>query len=448
MTQRATMTTGRGFPKRLFCNPFFIASTATVLRLTPLFLAYRFKPWLVVGPSTGGEVIQIARSIASGNGFGNPVAGMTTGPTAWLCPVYPYIVAGAFKLAGIYTAESRLLLLVLNCVLAGLTVFPIYAIARRTVGTTTAICAAWMWVVLPVAWHVPLRLIWDSTLNALALAVLCWATLFMRGSRRRLPWAGYGAIWAIAALTSASVLSLMPFFLGWLIWELRQESLPWFKPVATAVLVFALGLAPWTLRNYLVFRQFVLIRSNFGLVLWMGNHPGTSGFDVSLTPFGNSQPAAAYRRMGEIAFMAEQKRNAYAFIASHPGRTLASAVHNAWTFWIDVTDQKANPWYGGHGYLNLRFLSNAALLLLGLAGIFRLLRSHNPAAPLYLSVLVIFPLIYYLTRPAVRFRFAIEPVLTVLAAYGAVWIWNWIDQRNLQRGDVEGKTETSSLYAG
>ena len=430
------MTNLQVLPRRLLRNPAFIAITATVLRLAGLGLLFRFRPWLVFSPSTGGEVAQIARSIALGRGFGNPLGVVTTGPTAWLCPVYPYIVAGGYKLGGIYTLNSRLLLLALNCVFAGLTIFPIYGIARRTLGTTAAVCAAWIWVVLPVAWQVPLKLVWDSTLNALSFAVIFWATLAVRGQRRSMMWAGYGAHWAIGALINASILSLMPFFFGWLLWQARKESAPWLKPLATAALVFALCLAPWTARNYLAFGKFVLIRSNFGLVLWMGNHPGSYGFDVSLTPFGNVEPAADYRRMGEIAFMEDRKNKAYAFIESHPARTLGLALRNAWTFWIDVTDRKANPWYGSPGYLNIRFASNVALILLVLAGTFQMLRSRNPAALLYLAVAAFFPLIYYLTRPAVRFRFAIEPILTILAAYGAVFLFQWIKERHLPGSDA------------
>ena len=43
---------------------------------------------------------RIGRSLALGQGFGNPIA--DTGPSALLPPVYPYILAGIFKLFGIY----------------------------------------------------------------------------------------------------------------------------------------------------------------------------------------------------------------------------------------------------------------------------------------------------------------------------------------------------------
>jgi 4-amino-4-deoxy-L-arabinose transferase-like glycosyltransferase len=403
---------------------------AVVLRLVGLYSLFRWRPWAVVDPvMSGGEVVQIARSIVWGKGFGNPIGGFETGPTAWICPVYPYIIAAIFKLEGIYTVRSRLVLLGLNCLFAGLTILPIYGIARRTFGRETAVIASWLWVVLPSAWQIPIRLMWDSALTALSLAVIVWATLAIRGQRRLLTWAGYGALWAFGALANAAILILAPFVFGWLLWDLRKQSASWFKPLAIAALIFALGLAPWTLRNYMVFGKVVLIRSNLGLVLWMAHHPGPPGFNGGMSPYSDRHQTALYQQMGEMEYMKAKKREAYSFMASHPGQTLSMAVGNAGTLWFGVTDRAANPWYGGARYLSIDFLANTAVILFALAGIVLALRARNTTAPLYLSIVLFFPLIYYLTRPALRFRFAFEPVLTVLAAYGAAQIFGCITQR-------------------
>src|SRR4029077_18421492 len=50
----------------------------------------------------GFEVGRIARSIAAGHGYANPFSA-ETGPTAWMTPVYPYLLAATFKLFGIYS---------------------------------------------------------------------------------------------------------------------------------------------------------------------------------------------------------------------------------------------------------------------------------------------------------------------------------------------------------
>src|SRR5260370_22192020 len=61
----------------------------------------------------GYETGRIARSIAQGRGFSNSLFG-DTGPTAWMTPVSPSLVAGVFKLFGIYTKTSAIVLLSLN----------------------------------------------------------------------------------------------------------------------------------------------------------------------------------------------------------------------------------------------------------------------------------------------------------------------------------------------
>ncbi|MGB8595973.1 MAG: hypothetical protein WCD48_10735, partial [Candidatus Sulfotelmatobacter sp.] len=68
---------------------FWIMLVALALRLVVMSFLYpeRTDPardhW-----RCGGEAGRIARSIAQGEGFSNPLFGKT-GPTAWLAPVFP-----------------------------------------------------------------------------------------------------------------------------------------------------------------------------------------------------------------------------------------------------------------------------------------------------------------------------------------------------------------------
>ena len=407
--------------KRIASSPLAAALTAAGFRLIALYSLFRWRPWLVVNAMmSGGEVTQIAKSIVLGKGFANPLGIVDTGPTAWVCPIYPYIVAGFFRIGGIHTAKSQLMLLTLNCILAGATVFPIYAIAKHSFGTRSAIWAAWLWVVLPSAWQIPIRLAWDSTLNAFSFAVLFWATLVVRRQRALLGWVGYGVLWAVCVLINASIMSLAPFFFGWILWELHKQSRPWFRPLAMSMVIFVLGVVPWGIRNYLVLGKLIPLRSNFGLVLWMANHSESLGFDGFSSPYGNAQQAKLYREVGEIEYMRTKKHEAYVFMRAHPGRTLTNVLRNAWIFWIGVTDLDVNPWYGTSRIADVDFVSNAMLIFLALLAVVLAFRCPGTIVAPYLMVLVFFPPLYYLTRPGLRFRFAIEPILTVLAAHGAV----------------------------
>src|SRR5579862_8286711 len=83
----------------------------------------------------------IARSIASGHGFGGPFA--PTGASALLPPVYSYLLAGIFKIFGIETKASVLAALSLNSLSSALTCIPVFLIARKAFGERVAKWAGW-----------------------------------------------------------------------------------------------------------------------------------------------------------------------------------------------------------------------------------------------------------------------------------------------------------------
>src|ERR1035441_2001065 len=82
----------------------------------------------------GYELGKVARSIALGRGFSSPLRLYETGPTIWFTPIYPYLVAGIFKLWGIYSIMSHIIIEVLNCAFTALTIIPIHSVAKRTFG--------------------------------------------------------------------------------------------------------------------------------------------------------------------------------------------------------------------------------------------------------------------------------------------------------------------------
>ena len=117
---------------------FWMVVVALVLRLVVMCFLYpeRTDPyrdhWRL-----GGESGRIARSIAQGEGFSNPLFGKT-GPTAWLAPVFPYLLAGIFKIFGIYSNASAIAALALDCLFSALTCIPVYFIAEKHFGAPTA----------------------------------------------------------------------------------------------------------------------------------------------------------------------------------------------------------------------------------------------------------------------------------------------------------------------
>ena len=68
----------------------------------------------------GAEVCSIAEHIVRGQGFSSPFY-QDTGPTSWIAPVYPYLCALVFRLFGIYSAASAIVLLGIQCIIAAAT---------------------------------------------------------------------------------------------------------------------------------------------------------------------------------------------------------------------------------------------------------------------------------------------------------------------------------------
>ena len=126
----------------------------------------------------GWEEGRIARSIASGQGFSSPLFG-NTGPTAWTCPVYPYLLAGVFRVFGIYSRTSAWAILTLNCLFSALTCIPVYFIARRCFDRRSARWAAGIWAAFPYAIYFASAYVWGLSRDALMLTLVFWATLAM-----------------------------------------------------------------------------------------------------------------------------------------------------------------------------------------------------------------------------------------------------------------------------
>ncbi len=217
---------------------FWMVVIAFALRLAFILIAhtYKFKPDQN-DFSFGYEMGRIGRAIATGQGFANPFDGQT-GPTAWEPPLYPYLIAGVFKLTGVYTSASALILLTLNSFFSALTCIPIFLIARRCFSERVAVWTAWAWALLPTVMYWSTRWVWETSLAALLLALIFWLTLKLEELEGLQPWIAFGLLWGLAALTSESssssvrilgrnfawVMALVRTAHGWLIFTRRRTG--------------------------------------------------------------------------------------------------------------------------------------------------------------------------------------------------------------------------------
>ncbi len=371
----------------------------------------------------GWEMARIARALVSGYGYSDPFNGHT-GPTAWVTPAYPLIIAGVFKLFGVYTKLSAWVLLALNCVLNALMVRTTWEIALRCFNPSVARWSAWLWALYPAAMQYAVKWIWEMTLTAFLFSCVIVLALRMRGIGERPDdpgprqtvgrWAVFGLLWGLIALSNPEICIMLPV-MG--VWILAGAGLAWPRQIGNAavgaVLCLAL-IAPWSWRNWEAFHHFVPLRGNFGAELYLGNGPGAVGLLMEYNhPGESSGQLRLYREMGEVRYVAMRGEKARAIIRSDWPRFWALSAKRLYYFWFSVPHPSDDAPYVEYGRnLNYQFTSIAGLLGLLLA-----LRRRIPGAWLFAACFALLPLLYYFVTVHARFRHPFEPLIVILAVY-------------------------------
>lgn len=404
----------------MLCSPVFLIAFAYLLRMALLYASWRyFLDHAIETVAYGYELGHVAASLAAGHGFSSPLRMVHTGATAWFTPIFPLVVAGIFKIWGIYSDKSLIIIQTLNCAFSALTIIPIYAIGETTFGRKVAVAASWVWVLLPTSVYFAINWVWDTSLSALVFALMFWATLAIRSEKRLLLWAGYGALCVFAVLVNPSLFAPLPFLAAWLILDARKKSLPWKLPVGTAIIVFMIGLIPWTVRNYEVFGKAIVFRSNFGLELWLGNNPGVpDNASPWLHPNDDRAEAAKYKTMGEIPYMAEKQQLALLYMRTNLAHTLNLMYHRFTYTWLAVSDTPLDSWTNGPFYVKCLLTFSWGIAVFSLLGVLFAYGARIPEAAPFGLVLLTYPIVFYVTHTSSRYRFPMDPFVIILSAYG------------------------------
>jgi 4-amino-4-deoxy-L-arabinose transferase-like glycosyltransferase len=398
---------------RVRSSPFWIVLIALLLRLSWIVIGhtYRFKT-TDNNFSFGWEMGRIAASIASGHGFSNPF-GPQTGPTAWEPPLYPYVAAGVFHLFGIYSRGSAFMLLALNSLFSALTCIPIWLIARRIFSERVAIGSAWAWALLPNIMFWCTRAVWETSLAALLLASIYWLALTLEDRDGWTPWVQFGFLWGITALSSTSLLSFLPAAGLWAWYRRAKRGKRSLAGVVLASVVFFACIAPWLVRNYRTFGNFIFIRDNFGAELRLGNGPGADG-TLMLYQDATHDPSAMkqFEAMGELPYIATRKAQALEYIKADYDRFAVLCVKRFIYFWAGPP-RHTHPWWLSP-IKNSLFLLSSLLFFWGLA---RALRLYKPGSALFLWLVLLYPTLYYFVYCIPRYRHPIEPEMTILCVF-------------------------------
>lgn len=414
VTQGSTETSTDSPPSyRFLKSPWCIAGIALLLRLAWIVIGhtYRFKS-VDNNFGFGWEMGRIGASIASGHGFSSPF-GPPTGPTAWEPPIYPYLVAGVFRIFGIYSKASAFVLLSFNSLCSALTCVAIFFTARRMFAEKIAVASAWAWALLPNVMFWCTRWIWETSLSALLLALTMWLALAMVEKEGLFPWVAFGGLWGAIALNGTSLLSFLPAAGLWIWHQRAKHGKRSFAGVVLSSVIFFACITPWMMRNYRTFGQFIFIRDNFGAELRLGNGNGADGIlMLYLDPPHDPYAMRQFQEMGELKYIAMRKRQALDYIKADYSRFARLSVTRFVYFWAGAP-RETDLWWLSQ-VKNSLFLASSVLAFWGLG---RALRLRKTGVWLFFWLILLFPAVYYFVYPGARYRHPIEPEMTILCVF-------------------------------
>jgi 4-amino-4-deoxy-L-arabinose transferase-like glycosyltransferase len=357
----------------------------------------------------GIEMHLLAESLLAGKGLASPFGG-STGPTAFIAPGYPLLVASVFRGFGAESMGSAVVLTMLQAALAVLLAWVIIHFGLQLAGERAGLIGGVIFALLLPLWWVP-TIFWDTSFTLLLLLAATALAWQWRERMTAARWMLFGALVALASLMNPALLLALIADGVWLAavsWSRGGKAI-WLGAVIAAVLF-----SPWPIRNARVFHAFVPLRTTVGFELWMGNRDGSNGYlDESVFPMFDHAELNDYLQRGEIGYTHHKSALAQQWIAAHPAPFAVLTLKRFARYWLGTGTQHGSPVYAVDALLTLT---------LGVCGLWQLAHRERSAAALLALPLLLFPLPYYITHAEFRYRMAVDPLLCVLAGVAlAAW---------------------------
>jgi 4-amino-4-deoxy-L-arabinose transferase-like glycosyltransferase len=385
-------------------------------------------------------------SHASGSG-----AGGTRGPSAYFAPGYPYFLALVDLIDGhavrrdgaIQPARAS------QAVLGTITVALIGLVALELFGPVAGLIALILAAVYPVGIELAGTLVAESLLTPLVLAAV-YAGLRVRRAGKpvtKYGWvAGAGVLTGLATLTHENaVLIILPLIAA--VWTARPRLEPRsLAAPALLIVITALTIVPWTIRNAVVMHRFIPVSDETGITL-VGTYNPASAANPGL-PYkwrifygipGERPLIREAGRLTEPEIGDKLQHQALHYIAQHPFSPLAVGFHNTLRlFELEGTfawEASASAISLSTSTARIGVIGFWIVCLLALAGAFSKPVRAAPkwvwGVPLLLALSVV---LVNVETP--RFRAPIDPFLILLASAGLAGAVGWLRRRLGDRAPV------------
>ncbi len=419
---------------------FSIILLALVLRLVALPIGLRMYDSR--GIRFYDEYGGIAQNIADGHGFSYAWGGPLR-PTSIHAPLYPYFLAGVFKVMG-QGRSAAVGVMLTNIFVSLLMITLLFRFLREIWGEGTALIG-----MLVVSLYPPQVYYSVSGLPTCMYTAGMFLAVLLTWRTRQEPTVAKGAIWGLViglcALSYSFIVILAPLLIVWLVATADRRMRPRAIRAATVGVVVAIIVCvPWTLRNYQVHGRWIVIRDQGGINLWWGNYEQATGgaktkdgVGLGIIPpeaeeimrtFDNEVDADRY--MGKLAKKA---------ILADPGRTLRLWMDKLGMFWWFAPGNRVKG-SGLDPFLPLLKVFKAVFLVLALGGMVSVFSRNKSLFFLVFCVCFAITGLHMVFHAGnIRYFFPLEPILAIPIAFVLSQLlarkWDWLGPRTTEFPD-------------
>ena len=384
----------------------------------------------------------LARRVLTGHGFsfGQPWWPVTAAnaPTSFWSFLYTLYLAAVYAVVGFTPLAARIIQAIIAGILMPLLLF---RLGNRVFGPVVGLVAAAISAIYIYFFYYAASLMTETFF----IIGILWSFDIAIGIRysqkpRLRQWLLLGIAITITTLLRQTFLPVIGLIGLWLWYAAQGVRLQMIKGFAISIIILMIGIAPWTIRNYQIFHQFVLLNTNAGYALYWANHP------IFGTNFSNELPQNVtwasmipqdLSGMDEARLEKELMQRGIQSILSDPGRYLLlslSRIKEQFKFWpTSASPLISNISRVGSFGLFLPFMCYGTWLVIFRPERYKLYEEpivggkfsrfsawlKTPVA-LWLGFFCLYTIMHLASWAGIRYRLPTDAVMIIFAAVGIV----------------------------
>lgn len=382
---------------------FWIFLSAFLIRV-----AVQYKLGAFIAPHML-EYETVANNFLAGRGLVYDTYGTTY--YSLIAPLYPLLCILVYSLSG----HSFFIMSLVQALISSATCVVVFWIGKRIFGYKAGLIAAILTVFHP-GFVVYASKFHSFCVDSFLFCLIVWLLIVVREKPDFLNQLKLGMAYGLTLLTRATSLLFLPFSWVWLKKKLKRVF-----PVY--ILISFMLLAPWLIRNYIIYKKFIMLSSTAN-VFWRGNNPLATG--TSLAKSGKPMLEEAKDTMSLIDGRSEMEQNrifwneSFKFIRNNPLKFVKLTLRKFYYFWWfapTAGSEYKREW------LELYIVFYSIIIMFSIFG-FIGLKSITAQSRYDVYIIILFMLIIAVTQSLfyveTRHRWAIEPLLLIFAAKGMV----------------------------